>query len=29
MTIAAHQTVYEAGIAYGVKQQAEAETGMD
>ena len=29
MTIAAHQTVYEEGVTYGVKKQAEAEVGMD
>ena len=29
MTIAAHQTVYEEGVAYGVKKQAESEVGMD
>jgi hypothetical protein len=29
MTIAAHQTVYEAGVSYGIKKQAEAEKGMD
>ena len=29
MTIAAHQTVFEAGITYGIKRQAEAEEGMD
>ena len=29
MTISANQTVYEQGIAYGNKKQAEAQQGMD
>ena len=29
MTIAAYQTVYQEGVTYGVKKQAEAQEGMD
>ena len=29
MTIAAYQTVYEEGVTYGVKKQAQGELGMD